>query len=455
MRSDMEKNKTRSLQQKITKKSLWQKPWFYIVLIVALILTAIGLYQIPAIGDRAYYYVASARARVQYFFHPPAEASFNPQGQGTLLPEVVATLTAMAPTATPTLQPSPTPTAMPTEAPTITPTITSTPTPTPTPIPTAKVLKGVKQEMQKFNNCGPTNLAMLLSYWGWEGDQTVTAAVLKPRREDRNVMPYEMLDYVNAHTEFTGVVRYGGNIDLVKKLVAAGYPVLIERGYINAKEGWMGHYGIITGYDDAKQRVNIPDSYLGDITMSYDEISRYWDQFDNIYLVVYPYDKTEEVARILGPQWDKDYNLRFALEQTTARIDHLEGMDLFFAWYSRGSILVELQDYAGAAKSYDQAFAIYDQLPTDQRPWRVFWYQTGPYFAYFNTARYQDVLDLANYVLDITPEDAIPETWVWRGRANKMLENWDTAVNDFKTALVWHPDWWVAENELAAMGVTP
>ena len=93
--------------------------------------------------------------------------------------------------------------------------------------------------------------------------------------------------------------------------------------------------------------------------------------------------------------------------------------------------------------------------PTDQRPWRVFWYQTGPYFAYFNTARYQDVLDLANYVLDITPEDAIPETWVWRGRANKMLGNWDAAISDFKSALEWHPDWWVAENELAAMGVTP
>jgi len=117
--------------------------------------------------------------------------------------------------------------------------------------------------------------------------------------------------------------------------------------------------------------------------------------------------------------------------------------------------LVELQDYAGAAVAYDQAFAVYEQLPTDQRPWRVFWYQTGPYFAYFNTARYQDVLDLANYVLDITPEDAIPETWVWRGRANKMLGNWDAAISDFRSALEWHPDWWVAKEELALMGVTP
>jgi len=82
----MEKNKTHTLKQKLNKKSLWQKPWFYLVIIGVLILTGIGLYQIPAVGDRAYYYVANARAKVQYFFHPPAEASFNPQGQGTLLP---------------------------------------------------------------------------------------------------------------------------------------------------------------------------------------------------------------------------------------------------------------------------------------------------------------------------------------------------------------------------------
>ena len=78
MRSDMEKNKTHTLKQKLNKKSLWQKPWFYLAIIAVLILAGIGLYQIPAVGDRAYYYVANARAKVQYFFRPPAEASFNP-----------------------------------------------------------------------------------------------------------------------------------------------------------------------------------------------------------------------------------------------------------------------------------------------------------------------------------------------------------------------------------------
>ena len=64
---------------------------------------------------------------------------------------------------------------------------------------------------------------MLLSFWGWEGDQHVVEKVIKPLKEDRNVMPYEMLEYVNEQTSLTGVVRYGGDIDMVKKLVAAGF----------------------------------------------------------------------------------------------------------------------------------------------------------------------------------------------------------------------------------------
>ena len=431
--------------------------WFGITLAAAaaLVLVLIALYQIPAIQNHAYYYVAKANARIQYFFSPPGKKSFNPGGQGTLAPEVAASLTAMAPTPTPTLSATKTPIPEPTRKATFTPTATLPPTPTSTPIPSAVTLTGIKYERQLFNNCGPTNLAMLLSYWGWEGDQHVVEKVIKPLKEDRNVMPYEMLEYVNEQTSLTGVVRYGGDIDMVKKLVAAGFPVLVERGYMNAKEGWMGHYGLITTYDDSIQKVHIPDSFLGDIALPYDLLSMYWNQFDGIYLVIYPYDREPEVIDILGPQWDADYNLRYALEKTTERINTLEGRELFFAWYSRGNILVEMKDYAGAAEAYDKAFAEYDKIPESDKPWRVFWYQTGPFFAYFYTARYNDVLNLANYVLDITPEDAIPETWVWRGRANKMLGDWTAAESDFRKALQWHPGWWVAESELTNMGLTP
>ncbi len=43
-------------------------------------------------------------------------------------------------------------------------------------------------------------------------------------------MPYEMLDFVQTHTQLNGIVRYGGDIDLIRQLLAAGFPVIIERG---------------------------------------------------------------------------------------------------------------------------------------------------------------------------------------------------------------------------------
>jgi len=80
-----------------------------------------------------------------------------------------------------------------------------------------------------FNFCAPANLFMALTYWGWRGDVNEIGAYLKPFNEDKNVMPYEMANYVQEKTDFEIITRYGGTIDLVKQLIAAGYPVLIEK----------------------------------------------------------------------------------------------------------------------------------------------------------------------------------------------------------------------------------
>jgi hypothetical protein len=49
----------------------------------------------------------------------------------------------------------------------------------------------------------------------------------------------------------------------------------------------------------------------------------------------------------------------------------------------------------------------------------------------------------------------IEETWVWRGRARLALGDTDGAVDDFRTALKYHPGWPVAETELRNLGITP
>ena len=141
-------------------------------------------------------------------------------------------------TPTPTETPTPTPvtptstatmTATATNTPTITPTqvvLSPTPVPptlTPTPIPGAVTLAASYWEKQGPNNCGPATLSIYLHYYGWDGDQKDITDLIKPVSEDRNVNPEELVYFVRTragwlNTEF----RVGGDIDLMKKLLAAG-----------------------------------------------------------------------------------------------------------------------------------------------------------------------------------------------------------------------------------------
>jgi tetratricopeptide (TPR) repeat protein len=337
---------------------------------------------------------------------------------------------------------------------------------TPTPLPEARRLEGVVYEKETFNNCGPASLSMLLSYWGWEGNQAITGEWLKPNWLDRNVMPYEMLDYVHQETNLRGLIRYGGDLEMLKRFIANEFPVLIERGFEDEvpQDEWMGHYGVITGYDDAERYFVIQDAYVGpDYYRSYDYIERFWPSFNNLYMIVYPPEREGEVFSLLGPHADPAFNLEHAAQKALDMTTKTDGRDLFFAWYSYGTSRYLQNDYYGAANAYDRAFEIKNRLwpenPEERidenDPYRIVWYQTGPYFAYYHTQRYQDVIDLANHTLDNSVQDAIEETWVWRGRAKAALGDREGAIADFRTALKWHPGWWVAEEELRNLEVEP
>lgn len=445
------------------KKSMARKKKNYILLIIIIAILSIvaGLLLSPSIRERLSYKIAVIRSDIFYYFNPPEDVVFNPTQQQQMNELVAATITAMFPTITPT--PVSTVTIESTQLITSTPTSTPLPTPTPTAIPNKVNLTGIILENQHFNNCGPANLSMYLSYWGWEGDQTITGNYLKPNQKDRNVMPYEMVDFVQTQTQYGVILRYGGDLEMIKRFVAAGFPVLIERAIVVIDKGWMGHYGLITGYDDAQEVFYIPDTYFGTAkpTVKYAELNQLWPHFDNIYLVVYPPDRQEEVMGILGDQADSANNINYALQLAIDRTLTTTGRDNFFAWYMKGNMLVQKNDYLGAAQAYDTAFMVYSELTLGQRPWRTLWYQTGPYFAYYYTGRYYDLVNLATQTLkDQTSfgflyEPAIEETWVWRGRAKLMLGEQAEAISDFREALKWHPDWWVAIQELQNLGVTP
>jgi tetratricopeptide (TPR) repeat protein len=313
----------------------------------------------------------------------------------------------------------------------------------------------------RYNYCAPANLAMALSFWGWEGNQDVVGPVIKPDKMDRNVMPYEMVDYIESQTDLSVVDRVGGDLDTIKRFLAAGYPVLVERGvYLRDLTGivsWMGHYQVITGYDDVGGYFITQDSYLQpDYQVPYDEMLEHWRAFNYTYLVIHPPEEGETVMALLGPDADEKTNYENAALKASNEVFGLTGIDQYFAWYNRGTNLMRLQDYAGASAAYDEAFAMYPKIPEAERPWRMLWYQTGPYFAFFYAQRYWDVLYLADGTLNaMQGERNLEESYYWRGMAKAALGDTHGATQDFLTSLEYHKGFEPAIYQLNELGVTP
>jgi len=397
----------------------------------ALCLLASLAYNLPPIHDRLAWRVDNLRVAIKRYFNPPEQVVFTPQEQVEAI--VQATLTALAPS------------AMPSPVPGITDTLSPSPVPSliPTLIPERVSLSGIRHEYQKFNNCAPTNLSMVLSYWGWQGDQFETRAYLRPSFEidDKNVNPFEIVDYVEKYTDFDAIWRVGGNLELLKRLVAAGFPVLIEKGL--DEDAWLGHYQTVSGYDNTANKFLVYDSYQGPpeaYGVSYETIAQFWRHFDYVYVVIFPPQRSGEVYSILGAQSDPQTNFQSAADLALAETASLSGREQFFAWFNRGTDLVYLQDYAAAAQAFDTSFALYTTLPEKERPWRLLWYRDGPYNAYYHMGRYQDVINLAHTTLLNVDKPVLEETYYWRGMAKEALGDRQGAIEDLQRAYTLNPN---------------
>lgn len=365
-----------------------------------------------------------------------------------------------------TAEPPPSPTPRPlaegiatTEPPTeIAPTDTPAPPPTPTPwpVPAATRLNGFTHVYQEWNNCGPATMVMALTYFGRVHSQRDTAAVIRPNPEDRNVTPQEMAGFVNAQEGLRSVARVNGDLNLLKRLLANEIPLIIEIGFDPPGEyqwlGWYGHYLLPVAYDDATSQVWVYDSWLGTSevpqtnadpngrVLTYDELDSYWSQFNWSYLVLYEPEQEVLVSELLGEALNDDVMWRAALER--AQGDAAEQPDNAFYWFNLGTSYNALGEYEKAATAYDQARAI-------GLPWRMLWYQFGPYEAYYQAGRYDDVVLLADTTLKDRPY--FEESFYYLGLAQAALGDGAAARRNLETAGAFNPNFTLASDALAEL----
>jgi hypothetical protein len=436
--------------------------WLIIIAVVVLLAVVLSL---PPVWSRVVYHSRAAYTSIKYWIKPPSEAVFVPS---TEKENAVATQNAASGSNDrPTTEPATIQTQSALE-PTFAPTI---------PLPSSVLLRGITCEAQLWNNCGPATLSMYLSYYDWEKNQITVASVLKPNERDLNVMPYELVDFVNENTEQRALWRNGGDPQTIKALLNAGFPVMIEKSfepYNIRNDGWLGHYNLVVGYDDKKQVFTVHDSYLltyapwgGRIEPDqydtfigfdyyYNKLDQDWRSFNYVFIVVYPPEKEIDVLNALGPHTTEEGACRIAYDRAIQETTSLPDVrDKFFAWFNAGTSLVCLKDYSGAAAAYDTAFSIYPEIKQEDRPYRLLWYADGPYAAYYYSGRYQDVIDLADQTLNNMSEPLLEESYYWKALSYNALGDTDKAIANLKTSLKCHPGYAPSLIMLEKLGVTP
>jgi hypothetical protein len=373
----------------------------------------------------------------------------------------------------PTIAPTATPakalaTAIPATA-TPAPTLTATPTPTATmdtsssnssaatpvsfaanqsasaaiSIPVTERIFGLVHQQQTWNNCGPATITMALSYYGWQEDQKYAAQYLKPNREDKNVSPAELVNFVNTQTGVRALYRVGGDLTLLKTLISRKFPVVVETSAMFEAYDWLGHYRALIAYDDLTASLYFFDSFQGvgtageGVVIAYNAFDTDWQHFNRTFIVLYPQDREAELKTLLGNRAEEKSAAEhaFSIAQEEARKNPQDG----HAWFNMGTALVKLERYQEAANAFDQA-------RRRTLPWRMYWYQFGPFEAYYQVGRYEDVLSLAQSTLINAPE--LEEAYYWRGRVYMAQGRRQDAINELQQALSYNPDYVAAQTAL-------
>jgi tetratricopeptide (TPR) repeat protein len=98
---------------------------------------------------------------------------------------------------------------------------------------------------------------------------------------------------------------------------------------------------------------------------------------------------------------------------------------------------------AQAAQAYDRARQI-------GLPWRMLWYQFGPFTAYYAVGRYQEMVALADATLSTA--DNIEELYYWKGMALKAEGDLAGARQAWQRAVQLNKNYRAPADALAALG---
>jgi predicted double-glycine peptidase len=293
-----------------------------------------------------------------------------------------------------------------------------TPTPTilissPSPIPDSKILVSNYHVFQTFNNCGPAALSMALSYYDVNISQQILGQELRPYQnpqgdnDDKSVTLEELANYVQAKG-FSAYHRPLGNIEILKKLISAGYPV-ITRTWLKANDD-IGHYRVVKGYDN---NVLIQDDSLQGKNIHYStkEFNEIWNKFNFEYLVFVHPDKKAEIEQLLGPFVDPEVAWKQAAISSTG--------------LNKSVALFHTRNYRDSVTEFE--------LIESSLPMRALWYQIEPIISYYKLGDFDRVFEITDKILN-NHNRAFSELYIIRGKVYEIRNQKELSQQQYDLA---------------------
>ena len=79
----------------------------------------------------------------------------------------------------------------------------------------------------------------------------------------------------------------------------------------------------------------------------------------------------------------------------------------------------------------------------------MMWYQFGPFEAYYETGRYEDVLSLVQ--INLNNAEELEETYYWQGRVRQAQGQPEQAAVSYRRALGYNPNYDEARTALDSL----
>ena len=153
---------------------------------------------------------------------------------------------------------------------------------------------------QAVNYCGPSTMASILNYWGYNVSlEEVAGKVYTPKLN--GAITVDMLNYAKEVGFYAAWSK--GSINKLKEEIDNGHPLIIyiDLGYPNFPPGhpivFSGHYIVVVGYDDDKEGIIAYSGEDKDLFIPYNKLMKSWGKTGFWTLLILPKEDNKPVSK--------------------------------------------------------------------------------------------------------------------------------------------------------------